>query len=281
MPAVSTDNACLWVGLTDPDYPSRNRWAQSVVGWQRDSKHYQYWVKATPDGAFSLSGVRPGNYVLHAFVDGIMGEFEQAGVTIKPGEIQTAGEYRWKPERAGPTLWEIGIPHRSAAEFRNGDRYWNWGNYLKFKTDFPNGVDYTVGKSDWKKDWHVCQPLDLTKDCEVLGSSTWKVRFPLDAVPPNGARLRIAFCGSREGSRLTLLLNDSQIGTTWAMPEDGTMHRDSHRGMWFERTVEIPAARLKTGENILQFRLSGSVWHQGLLYDYLRMEAVAAPAPSL
>jgi len=93
--------------------------------------------------------------------------------------------------------------------------------------------------------------------------------------------LRVSFCGSREGSKLAYLLNGSQLGTTLALPEDGTMHRDSHRGMWFEKTVDIPAARLKTGENILQFRLSGNAWHQGVLYDYIRLEAVDAQAPSL
>jgi hypothetical protein len=48
--------------------------------------------------------------------------------------------------------------------------------------------------------------------------------------------------------------------------------------MWFERSFEIPASRLRSGENVLQFRLSGRVWHQGLLYDYIRMEAVDAPS---
>lgn len=272
--SVPAPQAAMWVGLTAPDYQVNRH----PVGWQSDSKHYQYWVRATPDGAFSLTGVRPGNYVLHAFADGVMGEFEKPGVTILPGTIQAAGEIRWKPERKGPTLWQIGIPDRSAAEYRNGDRYWHWGNYLKFRTDFPNGIDYIVGKSDWKKDWHVCQPLDLSSACKVLGSSEWIVRFPLDEVPAAGTLLRIAFCGSRAGSNLALLLNGSEVGNTGPLPENGTMHRDSHRGMAFERTFGLPAKRLRVGENILKFRLDGSQWHQGLLYDCIRMEAVTDPA---
>ncbi len=277
-PAVPANSACLWVGLTAPDYLSRNRWSENVVGWQRDSKFYQYWVKATADGSFALSGVRPGTYVMHAFVDGVHGEYVQKDVTIVAGETKAAGELRWVPERAGPTLWEIGIPDRSAAEFRNGDRYWYWGNYLKFKTDFPDGVNYVVGKSDRKKDWHICQPLDLSPDWKVLGRSTWTVRFPLDKVPAGGTRLRVAFCGSRNGSSVDLLLNGAGIGGTGPLPENGTMHRDSHRGIWYERSYSVPAARLKEGENVLQFRLSGETWDQGVLYDYVRMEAVAAPA---
>lgn len=264
----------LWVGLTAPDYQVRGRRNREPVGWQRDGKNYQYWVRAGKDGSFSLTGVRQGNHVLHVFAEGILGEFTQSPVRIDSGSTRDAGEIIWKPERAGPTLWEIGVPDRSAAEFRNGDRYWHWGNYLKYKTDFPKGVDYVVGKSDWKKDWHVCQPLDLSAECEVLGSSTWAVRFPLKEVPEGGARLRISFCGSREGSELGLVLNGAEVGTTGPLPENGAMHRDSHRGMWFERSFGIPAERLKAGENVLELRLKGSEWHQGVLYDCLRMEAV-------
>lgn len=264
-----------WVGLTAPDYPASDRRARGPVGWQRDGKNYQYWVRARPDGTFSLTGVRPGTYVLHAFADGVLGEFVRPQVTVEAGVIHPAGDIRWTPARAGPTLWEIGIPDRSAAEFRNGDHYWYWGNYLKVKTEFPDGVNYIVGKSDWKKDWNICQPLDLSPTCEVLGSSTWTVRFALDQVPAGGTRLRLSFCGSREGSRLAVVINGQETGNL-ALPEDGTMHRDSHRGMWFERSLDIPAARLHHGGNVLQLRLSGTVWHQGVLYDYIRMEAVTA-----
>lgn len=264
----------MWVGLTAPDYQA----GRTTVGWQQDGRNYQYWVKAGPDGAFSLRGVRPGTYVLHAFVNGITGEYEHPGIVVEAGKMNSTGKLLWKPERAGPTLWEIGIPDRSAAEFRNGDQYWHWGNYLKFKSDFPEGVNYVVGTSDWKKDWHVCQPLDLSPACEVLGSSTWTVRFPLKKIPAGGTLLRVTFCGSREGARLALLLNGTEIGNTGPLPENGAMHRDSHRGFSFVRTFGIPASRLRPGENLLQFRLDGKAWHQGVLYDHIRMEEVAAPS---
>ena len=265
-----------WVGLTRPDYEVRGWRDRENVGWQRDGKNYQYWVKARPDGSFSLAGVRPGNYTLRAFRCGVLGEFAKREIAIAAGSVANLGDLSWTPERAGPTLWEIGIPDRGAAEFRNGDRYWHWGNYLKFRRDFPDGVDFTVGKSDWKKDWHVCQPLDLSANGDVLGASTWTIRFPLENVPPAGVRLRIAFCGSREGAAVSLLLNGSEIAGTGPLPENGAMHRDSHRGMWFERSFDFPANRLVPGENKLQLRLTGRAWHQGVLYDYIRMEEVVA-----
>jgi rhamnogalacturonan endolyase len=262
----------IWVGLTAPEYEAEDRSGRGKIGWQRDGKYYQYWMKTKPDGTFSINGVRPGTYVMHAFADGVLGEFELPDVSISAGAMKDTGEIRWLPKRAGPTLWEIGIPDRSAAEFRNGDQYWHWGNYLKFKTDFPSGVNYIVGSSDWRKDWHICQPLDLSAGGDVIGDSTWRVRFPLDGIPAGGSRLRLSFCGSRQGSRLSLRINGAELAEI-AMPEDGTMHRDSHRGMWFERAFDISPDRLHAGENVLEFRLGGTAWHQGVLYDYIRMEA--------
>ena len=265
----------IQIGLTQA-----SNWggAQESIEWQRDGRNYQYWTRCGADGAFKLTHARPGNYVLRAFADGVWGEFARAVVTVKAGAVIDLGEIPWTPDRSGPTLWQIGTPDRSAAEFRNGDRFWEWGNYLRYKTDFPNGVDYTVGKSDWSKDWHICQPLDLSPGCEVLGDSVWTVRFPLDRVPGAGLRLRVAFCGSRGGARWSVDLNGRNVRPAESLPENGVMHRDSHRGMSFERSFGMPAADLNAGENILRFRLSGSVWHQGVLYDCIRMEELESAA---
>ncbi len=265
------------VGLTVPDYQNSGwRGISQTVGWQRDGKFYQYWTRASGDGSFKIDGVRPGTYVLRAFADGVWGEFAKADVTVSAGGVVNLGEVRWSPEHAGRTIWQIGVPDRSAAEFKNGDRYWEWGNYLRFKEDFPKGVDYIIGKSDWKNDWHICQPLDLTKDCEVQGPSVWTVRFPMDTMPANGTLLRVALCGSREGSRLTLAVNGHDLAKPELLPENGVMHRDSCRGMWMERSYPVAAGWLRQGENVLTFRLAGEVWHQGVLYDCIRMEEAKA-----
>lgn len=265
------------VGLTPPDYQTPAwRGMSETIGWQRDGKFYQYWTRASGDGSFKLDGVRPGTYVLRAFAEGVWGEFAKADVTVRAGGIANLGEIRWSPERDGNTIWQIGVADRSAAEFKNGDRFWEWGNYLRFKEDFPKGVNYVVGKSDWKKDWHICQPLDLTKDCEVRGPSVWTVRFPMEVVPAEGAVLRIAFCGSRQGASFTPALNGHELAKPEFLPENGVMHRDSCRGMWMERSYPVSAGWLKEGENVLTFRLEGNAWHQGVLYDCIRLEAAKA-----
>jgi rhamnogalacturonan endolyase len=57
--------------------------------------------------------------------------------------------------RYGRQLWEIGYPDRAADEFFKGDgsNYWLWGWNLRYALLFPNDLTYTVGKSDWHKDW--------------------------------------------------------------------------------------------------------------------------------
>lgn len=260
----------MWVGLTAPAYEVRSRRGSEKVEWQRDGKNYQYWAKAAADGSFRIGSVRPGKYVLHAFAEGILGEFHRAEIEVANGEPLALGEVEWAVERSGPTVWEIGIPDRSAREFRNGDRYWLWGHHLKFREEFPHGVDFTIGKSDWKKEWNLCQPLDLDPSGKVLGDSTWKVRFDLKEEGEH--LLRIALCGHREGDRLNVSINGKSVGNSGRLPENGVMHRDGHRGLLTELDFKIPAAALKKTGNVLELRLSGQVWHQGLLYDYLRLE---------
>ena len=69
-----------------------------------------------------------------------------------------------------------------------------------------------------------------------------------------------------------MILNGQPLGDTGPLPENGVMHRDSYRGHTFQRTFEVPAERLVKGANVLQLRLSGNAWHQGVLYDFLRLE---------
>jgi rhamnogalacturonan endolyase len=271
-PLASGKPGSMWVGLTAPEYEVRARRGSEKVDWQRDGKHYQYWAKASADGSFRIGSVRPGTYILRAFADGVLGEFRREDVVVETGKPLALGELPWQAERSGRTVWEIGVPDRSAAEFRNGDRYWIWGRHLQYRKDFPRGVDFTVGKSDWKKDWNLCQPLELDDSGRVLGDSFWKVRFDLKETTDH--RLRIALCGHRANDRLVITVNGKRIGDSGRLPENGVMHRDGHRGLLTELGFRIPADILEKSGNVLELRLEGQVWHQGLLYDYLRFEQI-------
>ena len=123
--------------------------------WMHDAKYYQFFNDGTEDGKFAITKVRPGTYTLHATADGVLGDFAQANITVEPGKTIDLGKLVWKPVRFGKQLWEIGYPDRAADEFLKGDgqNYWLWGWNLRYALLFPNDLTYTVGKSDWHKDW--------------------------------------------------------------------------------------------------------------------------------
>jgi rhamnogalacturonan endolyase len=137
----------LLVGLTAPD--------SGNLIWIHNAKAYQFWGDAGDDGRFFLTKVRPGNYTLHAFSTGVLGDFAQADITVLPGKTIDLGKLVWKPVRYGKQLWEIGYPDRTGDKFFKGDgaNNWLWGWNLRYALLFPNDITYSIGKSDYRKDW--------------------------------------------------------------------------------------------------------------------------------
>jgi rhamnogalacturonan endolyase len=152
----------LRVGLTYPDYhitTNRQGSTNSLadITWQNDSKHYEFWVRGDETGAFAIPEVRAGKYTLHAIADGVLGEYTRADVTVEAGKPLDLGTIQWTPVRHGRQLWDIGIPNRSGSEFAGGDDYFHDGMGLIYALRFPNDVHFTIGKSDYRKDWFYLQ----------------------------------------------------------------------------------------------------------------------------
>ena len=256
----------MWVGLAVAND------GNNEVNWQYESKNYQFWTRADENGKFLLQNIRPGNYTLYAFADGILGELKKTNVTINAGNNASTGNLEWKPVRYGKQLWEIGVPNRSAVEFRHGNDYWHWGLYMLYPKEFPNDVNFTIGKSDWSKDWNYCQPMVIGEDYKVIRGTQWSVFFNIPQKMNGKATLRIAVCGSRDGEQVKVSLNDQYIGSTGHLPHMGVMHRDGIRGKEEEINIPFDAALLKAGTNCLKLSLNAKNWTFGVLYDYLRLE---------
>lgn len=60
--------------------------------------------------------MRPGTYSLYAFVPGVLGSFQSDRTVVVNESTSTlhVGNFSFKAPRQGPTLWEIGVPDRSA-----------------------------------------------------------------------------------------------------------------------------------------------------------------------
>ncbi len=278
----SAHAAHAWVGLAAPPYEALiDGKTAGTIDWQVDGKFYQHWTRADGAGRFTIPMVRPGTYTLHAVADGIFGEYRHATVTVKPGEKLDLGSLTWVPMRYGTQVWEIGIPNRSAEEFRHGDHYWQWGLYQLYPTEFPNDVDFTIGKSDHRTDWNYVQPAVPTGDGKWKGT-TWRIRFDHGGPSRGTATLRLGICGARGGS-IDVLVNGSAVGGTGPLPQNSVMHRDGIRAVLYERLIRFDANLLAAGKNVIELS-RGSVrdWTDGILYDYVRLELdeAAVPAPA-
>ncbi len=272
----------LLVGLAAPDYTAAyggrggRGGGSSVVDWQHDAKHYQFWVRADTTGSFVIPRVRPGTYTLHAIADGILGEYSMSGINIEPHRTTDLGRLNWQPVRYGRQLWDIGIPNRTGSEFFKGDDYFHWGRYIDYATLFPNDVLYVIGKSDYHKDWYFEQVPHATDPNETTGngpgrSTTWTIAFNLPEAPRGKATLRVALCGIGARS-IAVAVNDKAAGDITGLVYNATINRDGIGGAWTERDLPFDASLMQSGANTLKLTIPAGGLMNGIIYDYLRLE---------
>ncbi|MCA9176434.1 MAG: hypothetical protein KDB14_18230 [Planctomycetales bacterium] len=282
----------LMVGLAHGAYQVPGwRGRRQSVSWQTDAKHLQFWAPSDdPHGAFSIPHVAPGEYTLYAFADGILGEFEHAGVKVAGGGVHDVGELTWKPVRQGRPLWEIGIPNRSASEFAGADRFFEPDIVLQYAKLFPDDVQFTVGKSDPSRDWFYAHvPHNEDSDARVVpfrgvsgrGRATpYRIGFVLEddaALRAENATavLRLAVCGT--GTRFVAVsVNGKRAGEIALGRPEGVITRHQLQGLWYERQLEFPASLLASGDNEVTLTVPAGANGAGVVYDYLRLE-LASP----
>lgn len=133
------------------------------------------------------------------------------------------------------------------------------GTNLLFASDFPNGVDFTIGRSDPSTEWNYLQP-----------GGTWTLRFNLAEIPADvvSASLVLDVAGT-DAVTLQANLNGTTAGTARFPYNDGSISRDQPHGVLQSGRIAIARDRLRTGENTLT--LSSS---RRLMWDYLRLEWV-------
>ena len=272
-PALTGSNA--WIGLAQPD---------AGGNWQFESKRYQYWVHADSNGNFTIPHVRPGNYTLYAWTVGAVGEFTRANVTVTAGATNALGNITWTvPHTGGYLAWEIGIPDRTAAEFRHGSTdYWRAFLWEDYSSEFSNPLEYTIGVSNPATDWNYAQPGYL------VGTNwsgwKWRVNFNLPSVPASGnATLVIAWAGN-DHARMQFYVNDetTQFGANHYPPNGGgnALIREGIHAKYGVSSISIPVSRLRVGSNtitLLQGRSTTASDH--VMYDYLSLEMPGAPPP--
>ncbi|GFY85916.1 rhamnogalacturonate lyase family protein [Actinidia rufa] len=273
-----------YVGLAPPG---------DIGSWQRECKDYQFWTKADDNGYFSVNNIRTGDYNLYSWVPGFIGDYRNdVAITITPGCDIDIGDLVYEPPRDGPTLWEIGIPDRSAAEFympdpdpkyinklfiNHPDRFRQYGLWERYAELYPNGdLVYTVGVSDYKKDWFFAQVTRRKNDNSYQGT-TWQIKFNLDSVDQTGTyKLRVAVA-SATLAELQVRVNDPNTNrplfSSGLFGRDNAIARHGIHGLYWLYGVDIPYAFLVQGDNTIYLtQTRGQSPWQNLMYDYIRLE---------
>jgi len=307
----------LTVGLAHPDYINTSGGFQqragngNIVTWAHDGDYYQFWADGAEDGKFTIANVRPGKYTLHAFADGVLGEYAKTDITVEAGKPLNLGKLDWQPVRYGKQIWEIGYPDRTADKFFKGDgaNYWLWGWPLRYGDLFPNDVTYTVGKSDYHKDWFFEEvphsdtdawknpaakdPLnqrfgwvnnptgqqDMWREWGRGKATTWTVKFNMPKATKGSGVLRIALAGADGGNgntpaapgSLTIGVNGTSVGTLHPVATNALRY-NTDKGVWYQYVQKFDAALLKPGENSVTFTVPAGDVTTGVVWDYVRLE---------
>ncbi|XP_022940913.1 probable rhamnogalacturonate lyase B isoform X1 [Cucurbita moschata] len=274
-----------FVGLSAPG---------EVGSWQRECKGYQFWTRADDRGYFIINHVHIGQYNLYAWVPGFIGDYRcDALINISQGSSIELGDLVYEPPRDGPTLWEIGIPDRSASEFyvpdpnplhinklfvNHPERFRQYGLWERYAELYPDeDLVYTVGTSDYSKDWFFAQVPRKTNDNSHQGT-TWKIAFKLDRVDrKNRYMLRVAIA-SATLAELQIRVNDPSskrpLFTSGLIGRDNSIARHGIHGIYWLYSVGIAGLHLVEGDNAIFFTQPRCTSpFQGIMYDYIRLEA--------
>ncbi|XP_026399503.1 probable rhamnogalacturonate lyase B isoform X1 [Papaver somniferum] len=297
-----------------------------VGSWKTEYKGYQFWTRSGPHGSFTIKNVHSGDYNLYAWVPGFIGDYKydnlitvQAGMyiyitiplllitsvlrlftdihpfVIKTGDsIELDDDLVYEPPRNGTTLWEIGIPDRTAAEFfipdvdpkyvnplyLTQDSFRQYGLWEQYSVLYPKtDLVYTVNSSTYQKDWFYAQVTRKLGD-DKYNSTTWQINFNLDSVDQGTIyKLRVAIA-STTGAELQIRLNDLNTEiphfTTGGMYKDNAIARYGIHGLYLLFNVDVKSDWLKDGENtIFLSQVRGEGPFKGIMYDYIRLEAPA------
>ncbi|XP_021972443.1 rhamnogalacturonate lyase B isoform X2 [Helianthus annuus] len=235
------------IGLAPPGDPG---------SWQRENKGYQFWTKTDVEGRFSIKNVVAGTYNVYAWVHGFIGDFKNdSTITITQGCDIDVGDLVFEPPRDGPTLWEIGVPDRSAAEFYIPDSDRMYTNM--FLANDHNRKRYDI----------------------MYEKTTWTIKFKLHDVNKNGTyKLRLALA-SAQLSDLQVRANDpntdSPLFSTGTIGGDNAVARHGIHGLYWLFNVDIPGKFLNLdGENAIYLTKinEGIIFPGGIMYDYIRLE---------
>ncbi|KAG8383635.1 hypothetical protein BUALT_Bualt04G0034500 [Buddleja alternifolia] len=262
--------------------------------WQRENKGYQFWTETDARGYFVIKDIRPGNYNLYAWVPGFIGDYKcNFQINILPGSKIRLRNLIYAAPRNGPTLWEIGVPDRTAAEFfvpdpnptlmnqlyvTQPDKFRQYGLWDRYTDMYPyEDLVYTIETNNYETDWYFAH-VNRNVGNKTYVPTTWKILFNLvDVDESSNYTLQLALASANE-AELQVRINDGTLEvphfTTGSIGKDNSIARHGIHGLYWLYTVGIPGSLLLSSNTntIFLTQSRGSSPWRGIMYDYIRLE---------
>jgi len=119
-------------------------------------------------------------------------------------------------------------------------------------------VNFTIGKSDFHKDWFFEQVPHNENSGNITGSG--RAQHDVDdqfQSARRAARQGDVAAGPLRHRRRSIAatVNEESIGNVTGLTYNATINRDGIGGAWCERDLIFDAAQMKAGENILKLTI--------------------------
>jgi rhamnogalacturonan endolyase len=283
-----------WIGLAAPGSGLEN----DANNWQFQSEGYQFWVQAAADGTFTIPNIQTFSpfggqavYELYAYcagTNGSVGEYSLGPLSFDPGTVTNLGVLTWNVPHPGLSVaWEIGVPDRTAAEFRHGDEFGVPGLWLGFSSEFSNPLIYTAGTSNWTNDWNYVQSAYWVGN--VSNNWAWTIRFNLPSVPTSGnATLNTAWAGAYSAAIQVFVNDPNRTGAVFkdfypsVMGGANSLIRQGIHDKYGVDHISIPVSKLVGGTNTITLvqRRAITATSSYVMYDYLNLELPTPATPA-
>ncbi len=252
--------------------------------WLLNTNPYKYWTKVSEDGLFEFNNVIADDYSIFVWKDGVFGEFQQDGIVVESGKATDTGNLNLVPISKGEKIWQIGIPNRTVTEFKNGNNFHQWDNYIRYHQHFPEGVNFTIGKSDYSRDWNYIQPAAVKGEWKP---TTWTVNFNMEELSDKDGLLTVVCIGRY--AEMDVIINGTKIGDITIMARRIGAHlRSAPYDELYHKEFMIDKNLLKKGKNSIQLtfakvldgdksasELHFEKWTSYMAYDFIRFELLS------
>ncbi|CAH1421680.1 unnamed protein product [Lactuca virosa] len=274
-----------YIGLAPPG---------TLGSWQQENKGYQFWTQTDSEGYFEIKNVRPGSYHLYAWVPGYIGDYMYNSiVNVLEGSRIRMGILVYEPPRNGPTIWEIGVPDRTAAEFyvpepnptlmnnlyanQRTESFRQYGLWERYTELYPyRDLVYRVGVNEYQTDWFFAHVTRNVGNKTYL-PTTWTIFFDLEDVGSTGNYTIQLALASATVSELQVRINDPRgvlpFFTTGLIGKDNAIARHGIHGLYWLYSINVLPSQLRVGRNALYLtQARGLGPFRGVMYDYIRLE---------